>query len=347
MILSGDPPSHPTIHHRNRQQQDRQQQDRGGPASHWPRDVLADGPQAAVLLLAMAGAFACVPASACDGDAACGDINGFFMPLIANSLVDNPRRAAAAPVPSVTPDSILPAKPVVIRPPPRRGPNKPARPVPARRISLTQQLTTGRIAAGGSTFLAVDDDQVHIPATAADGASRATPDAALSPLRPVEGASGVWQARHMVTLPLYAAWPLGTLRQPVTMRLACGSCGKDGGVAHFTGKAAFEMTFDDFAEGWIEDIDLTSDDGLRASGDMSFWDGRPSRHLAVDHEAVMTLEIDGVAGELGGSLATWLGLDRRVAGMFTAVQIGDAAGFGGIAGQFRGDGCGPDCGVEN
>ena len=295
----------------------------------------------------MAGAFACVPASACDGGAACGEVNGFFMPLIASSLVDNPRRAAAAPSPSVTPDSILPAKPVVIRPPPRRGPDKPARPVPARRVNLTQQLTAGRIAAGGSTFLAVDDDEVHIPAAADGGAVPATPDAALSPLRQVEGASGVWQARHMVTLPLYTAWPLGTLRQPVTMRLACGSCGKDGGVAHFTGTAAFEMTFDDFAEGWIGDIDLTSDDGLRASGDMSFWDGRPSRHLAVDHEAVMTLEIDGVAGKLDGSLATWLGGDRRVAGMFTAVQIGDAAGFGGIAGQFRGDGCTPPCGVEN
>lgn len=61
----------------------------------------------------------------------------------------------------------------------------------------------------------------------------------------------------------------------------------------------------------------------------------------------MVLRIDGRKGDLGGSLATWFIADKRVAGIFTATQISDTAGFGAIAGQFRGAPCAPPCGVEN
>lgn len=337
MILSGDLPSHPTFprqpHHRL--------------TARRARFVPDHGWQAAALL-AVAIISAPFPASGCDNGAACGvGINGFFMPLITSSMVAGRSPVAAAGPPVTMPDSILPAEPVVIRPPPRpAAADKTASSVPAHRIELAQWLVPGSIAEGGEATLTVHVDDVSIRPTAG-GAKPDRPDAGLSPLRQVQGASGDWLARHVVVLPHFLSWPLGTWQQPVAMQMACGSCGKDGGVAHFSGTATFEMTLDRFAEGWIEDIDLSSADGLRASGAISFWDEQPSRHLAVDHEVVMTLDIGGVKGELGGSLATWSGQDRRIAGMFVATQIGDSAGFGGIAGQFRGEPCAPVCGVEN
>ena len=61
----------------------------------------------------------------------------------------------------------------------------------------------------------------------------------------------------------------------------------------------------------------------------------------------MVLRIEGRKGDLGGSLSTWFGADKRVVGILTATQIGDAACFGAIAGQFKGAPCTPPCGVEN
>lgn len=337
MIHSDESPSQSTIHQRD-QHSKAHQRPRAHSAGRWQ----------AAALLAMAGTLPSLPASGCDDGAACGGkIDSFFLPLIVNSLTDGPQTASMASPPTQTPDSILPSRPVIIRPPPRPLSDRQARALTARRIKLEQQLIAGSIAEGGKAELTVHVDPVPRPAPAASGPKQPAREAAISPLRLAGDAAATWQARHVAVLPLHATWPLGKWQQPVTMRLACGSCGRNSGVAHFSGTATFKMAFDMFAEGWIEDIDLTSADGLEASGHISFLDDWPSRHLAVDHEAVMALHIDGKEGKLGGSLATWLGQDRRVAGMFTGTQIDDAADFGGIAGQFRGEACAVACGAEN
>ena len=297
--------------------------------------------------VAMAAALAPLPASGCEGGFGCADqIDAFFLPLIANSLRDSPQTMAGATMPVTTPDTKLPTEPVVIRPPPR-PPSDAATFMPALRIRMAQRLVAGEATKSGRADLTVDHSSMRIPVSGGTGTMMTEPAPVIPTLRQDGGAVGVWHMQHTVVLPMHAAWPVGRLQQPVTMQLACGACGRDGGIAHFNGSAQFEIEFDLFAEGWIEEIDLTSAGGLTANGHISFWDDQPLRHLAVDHKAVMVLRIDGRRGDLGGSLATWFGADKRVAGIFTATQIGDAAGFGAIAGQFRGAPCTPPCGVEN
>ena len=56
-------------------------------------------------------------ARACEGDALCADyIDAFFMPLIASSLTEEAAAGAAAPVTDM-PATVLPDKPVIIKPP--------------------------------------------------------------------------------------------------------------------------------------------------------------------------------------------------------------------------------------
>lgn len=304
-----------------------------------------------LLTLPMVAALAPLSASGCDGDLGCGDlIDSFFLPLIANSLADDPRTAAGAtmpvPLPLSMPDTRLPDEPVIIRPPPR-PPSETAKFLPALRIEMTQQIVASGTSTGGRADLKVGHGTTEIPVFTTKAATRTAPTPAIPPLQQEKGSASIWRMQHTVVLPMHAGWPIGRLQQPVTMRMTCGACGKDGGVAHFTGSAQFEIEFDLLAEGWIEEIDLISEEGLRASGQISFWDEWPSRNLALDHKAVMVLQIDDREADMGGSLATWFGPDKRAAGIFTANQIDGADGFSGIAGQFRGAPCTPPCGVEN
>lgn len=297
------------------------------------------------MLLAIIGICQPFSAIACDTSPACiADIDSFFLPLIANSLMDRPQTGAATG-PVVAPDTELPADIVVIRPPPRPAAPPAADRMPARRIKLVQRIAAGQITEGGAASLTVHDDAAWLPALA-DGNS-ASSDLTIPALRPTDAASGIWRMEHAILLPMQAAWPIGRIEQDVGMWMTCGGCAKNGGVAQFRGVARFGMEFDQFAEGGINDIDLTSADGMQARGQLTFWDDQPARHLVRDSEASLILWLDGQESKMTADLAGWLNEDRHVGGVFSAVPIDDGTGFGGIAGQFSGDVCPPACGVEN
>lgn len=297
------------------------------------------------MMLAIIGICQPFSAIACDASTACiADIDSFFLPLIANSLMDRQQTGAAAG-PVVAPDTELPTDTVVIRPPPRPTAPPSARRLPARRIKLVQRLAAGKISEGGAASLTVHDDAAWLPALA--GASAPSSDLTIPALRPTDAASGIWRMEHAILLPMQAAWPIGRIEQSVGMWMTCGGCARDGGGAQFHGTALFSMEFDQFAEGKISNIDLTTADDRNARGQMTFWDDQPARHLVRDSEAFLILWLDGQEHTLTADLASWLTEDRHVGGMFSAVPIDDGTDFGGIAGQFSGDVCPPACGAEN
>ena len=216
--------------------------------------------------------------------------------------------------------------------------------MPSRQLRITQRLVSGPVTEGGFADLLAHSDPEQSLKT---GGVLPTAGIMPVPLRQQGETGRTWRMEHLVILPLHATWPIGTVRQPVTMQMSCGACGRQGGIRHFSGSATFTMQYDGFAEGRIEDISLTSADGAKAHGHLSFWEDEPAPHLVSDQDVEFFLEIDGKSGVLAGSLATWLTEHKRVGGAFSAIPMDDASGFGGITGQFRGDGCTPPCGVEN
>ena len=79
----------------------------------------------------------------------------------------------------------------------------------------------------------------------------------------------MWHMDYGVDIPAFAGWPLGTIRQHLAMRLACGACGHAEGADRFVGSAWLELTLEELAEGWIEDIELVSAGGRKATGELS------------------------------------------------------------------------------
>ena len=105
-------------------------------------------------------------------------------------------------------------------------------------------------------------------------------------------------------LPAFAGWPLGTTRQHLAMRLACSACGHSGGVDQFVGSAWLELTVDELAEGWIEDIESASAGGSKATGELSLFGQQPQQHLLRDDQATLSLRIDDGAENSGSYIRT-------------------------------------------
>ena len=106
----------------------------------------------------------------------------------------------------------------------------------------------------------------------------------------------MWHMDYGVDIPAFAGWPLGTIRQHLAMRLACGACGHAGGADRFVASAWLELTLDELAEGWIEDIELVSAGGRKATSELSLFDRQPQQHLLRDYQAQLSLRIDDGAG---------------------------------------------------
>lgn len=296
--------------------------------------------------LVLAHCLDAMPAKGCTGAGDCGStINPFFVSLIASSLTaaDRASGGAAAALPGGGPPSRLPTEPVVIKPPPRpAGQPNPVK--PGRRLSVIQRLVAGPVLDNGIAHQVIHDDAAR---TDEPDNTAPPPDLTVPPVSPEDGDGLVWQMTHLVLLPHHAVWPLGTVRQPVEMKMTCGACGRQGDVAHFSGSAQFTLFHDIVAEGRIEAIALVSADGLTANGDLSFQTADPLPHLVYDPETSAFLEIGGRQGELTGSLAAWFDGHSRVRGLFSAIPVDEASGFGAIVGQFNGAACAPPCGVEN
>lgn len=327
--------------------------------------------------LAAACALTPVAGAGCETSAECGaDLNLFFVPLIVTSLSIDRQASASAVNPAAAVSADVPAAPppgpIIIRPPPRTTAARAGAGRPARLIGITQQLVAGPLPAGGFVDLIIHDDVVQTDDTAPAHPAMTHPAmthpamADVPPLAPLPddhrdnlgGSHGgdyghdyeggtVWQMDHQVMLPLHAVWPGGTLRQQVGMSLTCGACGRQGGIAQFSGTARFTLDYQEIAQGSIEDIALTSPGGAKARGALSFWAPQPTPHLVQDPEAALWIEIDGLPAELHGHFAAWLGADGRAHGLFAMVPTDIGAGIGAVAGQFNGAGCETPCGVEN
>lgn len=157
---------------------------------------------------------------------------------------------------------------------------------------------------------------------------------------------------HELLIPAHAGWPLGTIRQNLAMRLVCGACGPDAAPHVFSGSAWLELSVDGLAEGWIEDMELASADGMTAIGTLSFFDEVPERHLIRDRQAQMSLSVGdgnggGKKGDFTGDLASWIEASGRIGGLFSGVPLDGTSGIGGVAAQFSGAPCPARCGVEN
>ena len=144
------------------------------------------------------------------------------------------------------------------------------------------------------------------------------------------------------------------MRQHLDIRLAYKACGHARGADRFVGSAWLELTVDELAEGWIEDIGPVSAGGRKATGELSFFDQQ--QHLLRDDKAQLSLRIDDGAvnsrsgnrtGEFIGVLASWIKGDDRISGAFSGVAPDGAGGIGEVAVQFSGAPCVPLCGVEN
>ena len=66
---------------------------------------------------------------------------------------------------------------------------------------------------------------------------------------------------------------------------APGACGNAGGASQFVGSQWMGLTVDKLAGGWIEDMELVSAGGSKATGELSYFDQQPQKHLLRDDQA--------------------------------------------------------------
>ena len=137
-------------------------------------------------------------------------------------------------------------KPVIIKPPPRTSP--PAKPdMPGWRIRVEQQLVTGRLTDGGHAKLYSRTAAANLQKQVGTGVKPSAPQLGLPALLPDPGSPDIWQMDYTLDIPGFAGWPLGTVRQHLAVRLACGACGYKGGATQFVGSAWLELNLDDLA----------------------------------------------------------------------------------------------------
>lgn len=283
-------------------------------------------------------------AIACRDDAACRaeDIDRFFLPLIAASLMHDVPSAALNRTPGASPVVTSDLRPVVIKPP---APPPAAVPVPV--LKVRHQLVAGDLAEGGSVRLDVSHTRLPKgPATSANGAI-IDDKQGLPPLRHPARYDAVWQMQHTALLPAVPSWPLEGLFLPIEMRLTCGACGPGGAVHHFNGTAELELLVDDIIIGWIDNIDLVASDGMTATGFLNFSDTGTGGFVLEDHLAEMFLKIGEDDTNFQGDLYAWMNAMMHLNGALAMVPTDRLSGIGAVAGQFSGAPCAPDCGVEN
>ena len=130
-------------------------------------------------------------------------------------------------------------------------------------------------------------------------------------------------------IPALAGWPPAKIRQHLTMRLTCGDCGHARRANKFVSSAWLQLTVDEPAEGWIEDIELVSAGGRKAAGELPFFDLQPQQHLLSDDQALLSLRIDDDAGNSGSVVATveftkvldsWIGVTAGSAARSAAMR---------------------------
>ena len=300
-----------------------------------------------------------LPVSACavDGPCPAGAIDDFFLPLISSSLAD-PNRVAALPPQAVADPNPSPLPPsggaIIIKPPPAPDTIPPTTPsseappphtvVPVQRLLVGQSLFSGLVQDGGEVDMFIK--------TLPQGQSRQDrlPDQAtimaLS-LAPDKENQGMLAMEQLVSLPVADIWPLTSFSQDVAMRIACGACGPDGGVAQFDGAGRLEIGMRAMGPGKITGINLRNAAGATAQGEMHFSLQTAHDNVFTDDTARMRLVVDRRATHLSTRLFAWRGPQQQLSGIFIGTPDGDTEDLGGFAGQFSGAGCVPDCGVEN
>lgn len=297
---------------------------------------------------AIAAAMLC-PATilACDSEASCNadEIDAFFLPLIAASLIRDTE--LSGPAATASPAIISSIQPVVIKPPSSLPPSSlaPTNPVPA--LTARFQLTEGMLAAGGGIKL--DIDRLTLATgQMEDGGGVGGSDMVRFPrLRRAASPAPVWEMQITDLLPAVPSWPLDGMVLPIDMQLTCGACGPGGRLHSFSGTAQFELVFDDAVTGWINDIDLVAEDGLTATGRLDFTDMRVGEMIIEDYLADMFLKIGETETKLQGQLHAWMTNMLVVNGALAMVPVDGVSGIGAVAGHFSGAPCTDDCGVEN
>ena len=140
-------------------------------------------------------------ARACGNAALCGaHIDAFFLSFIASSLAGSPAAGAATPVAYM----------------------------PGWSVRVEQQLVTGRLTDGRHAKLHARTAAVRLRKQGDTGAGPGGSQSGLPALIPDPGIAGMWHMDYGVNIPAFAGWPLGTIRQHLAMRLACGACGHAG-----------------------------------------------------------------------------------------------------------------------
>ena len=279
---------------------------------------------------------------ACGSDASCetDEIDAFFLPLIAASLLRDTE--IPSPAKAASPVILSGVQPVVIKPPP---PLPPADPVPA--LTARYQLTEGTLAAGGSVSLDIDRLTMTSGQVKDVGGVTGSDMARFPRWRRTAASTPVWEMQITDLLPAVPSWPLDGMALPIDMQLTCGACGPGGTVHSFSGTAHFELIFDGGITGWIEDIDLVAEDGMTATGKLDFTDMRVGGMIIEDYLADMFLQIGETETNLQGPLYAWMTHLLVVNGALAMVPVDGVSGIGAVAGHFSGAPCTVDCAVEN
>ena len=286
----------------------------------------------------------CQTALACGSGTPCqtAEIDRFFLPLIAASLMKQQAGATPSPAAESVPAVTTAFRPVIIKPP-----AKPAAQRQRRVAKLLHQLVAGDLVDGGTVTLLIGPPRPATRPAEAAGGAPGPASAQPPPLRQLAPGSTIWEARYAAELPDIPLWPVDGLALPVDMHLTCGACGPGGALHQFSGAASLELLFDGGVAGWIDDIDLTAEDGMTAKGYLSFSDARAGQLIIEDQLADMFLTIGGQETNFRGTLSAWMTDRKIVNGALAMVPIDRLSGIGAIAGHFSGAPCAPDCGVEN
>ena len=284
---------------------------------------------------------------ACDSDASCktDEIDAFFLPLIAASLIRDTE--LSTPANTASPAIISDLQPVVIKPPSSLPPpsQPPADPVPA--LTAGYRLTEGMLAAGGGVRLDLKRLTLATGQAKDAGGMTGSDMARFQRIQQPVSQTPVWEMQITDILPAVPSWPLDSMALPIDMRLICGACGPGGRLHSFSGTAHFELIFDDGVTGWIDNINLVAENGLTATGRLNFTDMRIGEMIIEDYLADMFLQIGETETNLQGRLHAWMTHLLVVNGALAMVPVDGVSGIGAVAGHFSGAPCTVDCAVEN